>query len=148
MNLILSRTRSRGLSLLELLAVLAIIGILSAIAIPSYRDYVVRARLTDAFSGLGAVQAAAEEYWNNRHTYVDLDTDVPRRLPLDSADFTFTLTAASASAYKVKATGRGVVADFAYTIDQNGVRATVAAPQGWGTSTSCWIDRKGGLCAQ
>lgn len=148
MNSLLSRARARGLSLLELLAVLAIVGILSAIAIPSYRDHVLRARLTDAFSGLAAVQTAAEEYWNNKHTYEDLDKEVPRRLPADSVDFAFTLTASSAAAYTVTATGRGAASGFVYTIDQNGVRATVAAPDGWGTSAGCWIDRKAGQCVQ
>jgi type IV pilus assembly protein PilE len=142
------RLRAQGFSLIELMAVVAIIGILSAIAIPAYRDYVIRARLTEAFSGLASVQTAAEDYWNNKHTYVDLEKESPRRLPPDSANFTFTLSASSASAYTVTAAGAGTVTGFSYTIDQNGVRATTAAPTGWGTSASCWIDRKGGVCVQ
>jgi type IV pilus assembly protein PilE len=140
-----STRRERAFTLIEILVVVAIIGILTAIAIPAYHDYVVRARLTEAFSGLGGVQTAAEDYWNSSspHTYAGFD-----RLPSNSDSFTFTLSGATASAYTVTATGAGPVAGFVFTIDQNGNRATTAAPTGWGTSTSCWIDRKGAQCVQ
>ena len=141
----MSPWRKRGFTLSEILGVVAIVGILSAIAVPAYHDYVVRARLTEAFSGLGSVQTAAEDYWNSAspHTYAGFD-----RLPPNSTSFTFTLSGATASAYTVTATGAGPVAGFVYTVDQNGNRATTGAPSGWGTSTSCWIDRKGGQCTQ
>jgi type IV pilus assembly protein PilE len=141
----MSNRRERGFTLIEILVVVAIVGILSAIALPAYRDYVTRARLTEAFSGLGSVPTAAEDYWNSSspHTYDGFD-----RLPQNSANFTFTLSGATASAYTVTATGAGPVAGFVYTIDQNGNRATTRAPTGWGTSTSCWIDRKGAQCVQ
>jgi type IV pilus assembly protein PilE len=141
-----SRRRERGFTLIEILIVVAIVGILSAIAVPSYRDYVVRARLTEAFSGLGGVQTAAEEYWNNSipHTYANFD-----RLPPSSANFTFSLASgASDSAYIVKATGQGTMAEFEYTIDQNGKRATTRLPAGWTRSDTCWVDRKGAACVQ
>ncbi|WP_036167455.1 type IV pilin protein [Massilia sp. 9096] len=142
-----------GFSLIELLAVVAIIGILTAVAVPAYGGYVTRSRLVEAFSALGAAQTTAEEYWNNNHTYVGLDTvdaTHPRRLPPDSANFTFTLAAgATDSAYTIVATGRGATAGFTYTIDQGGTRATTAAPAGYGAiPASCWVDRKGGQCVQ
>lgn len=141
----LSTRRERGFTLIEILVVVAIVGILSAIAVPAYQDYVIRARLTEAFSGLGSIPTAAEDYWNSStpHTYAGFD-----RMPPNSANFTYTMSGATASAYTVTATGAGPVAGFVYTIDQNGNRATTSAPSGWGTSASCWIDRKGGQCVQ
>lgn len=141
----LSQARERGFTLIEILIVVAIIGILSAIAVPNYRDYVMRARLVEVFSGLGSVQPAAEEFWNNGgHTYVGFTG-----LPPNSATFTFALTSATDSAYLITATGvaSGTMAGFTYTIDQNGNR-TSSGPSGWGSSTTCWINRKGGLCTQ
>lgn len=134
----------RGFTLIEVLVVVAIVGILSAIAVPTYRDYVVRARLTEAFSGLGGVQAAAEEFWNTSspHTYAGFTG-----VPASSTSFTFALTTATESAFTVTATGIGQMDGFVYTIDQNGNR-TSSGPSGWGSSSSCWIDRKGGACTQ
>jgi len=141
------KRHTSGFTLIELMIVVAVIGILGAIAIPAYGDYLMRARLTEAFTGLASVQASAEEYWSNQHTYVGFDQDTPSRMPPAGENFTFSLSGTSASAYIVTATGRGRAAGFVYTIDQGGKRTT-SAPAAWGSSTSCWIDRKGGQCVQ
>lgn len=143
----MKRTTS-GFTLIELMIAVAIIGILSAIAIPAYGSYVLRARLTEAFSGLGSVQVAAEDYWSNKHTYIGFDTDTPSRMPPAGANFTFALSGATDSAFTLTATGKAAALGFTYTINQAGQRATTAVPTGWTASTSCWIDRKGGLCVQ
>jgi type IV pilus assembly protein PilE len=145
----LSRS-SRGFTLIELLIVVAIVGILSAIAVPQYRDYVIRARLTEAFTGLGGVQTAAEEFWNNNHTYAGLDAAAEKRLPANSDSFEYALASSSDSAFVLKATGKNQMAGFVYTIDQSGNRATLGTLNGnsWGTSANCWIDRKGSTCVQ
>ena len=149
------KRQDSGFTLMELLIVVAIIGILTAVAVPAYGNYVTRSRLVEAFSGLAMAQTSAEEYWSNNHTYVGfgtVDATHPRRLPPDSANFSFSFDDANASdsAFKVIASGKPgtPVADFTFTIDQSGTRATTAAPSGYGTSASCWIDRKGGQCVQ
>jgi type IV pilus assembly protein PilE len=143
----LKRRRMRGFTLIELMIVVAIIGILASIAVPQYRDYVIRAKLTDAFTGLGTVSTAAEDYWGNTHTYVGMDGAGQNRIPAATANFRFALTTASDSAFLVTATGLGSLTGFSYTIDQNGSR-TSTGPTGWGSNTACWLDRKGGTCSQ
>jgi type IV pilus assembly protein PilE len=137
--------QQRGFSLIELMAAVAIIGILSAIALPMYSSYVQRTRLAEAFTALAGVQPAAEQYWDNNHTFADFD-----RKPPDTATFTYALSNATASTYTVTATGNTgtTVAGFAFTIDQSGNRATTRVPTGWTSSTSCWVDRKQGTCVQ
>jgi type IV pilus assembly protein PilA len=51
----------KGFTLIELMIVVAIIGILAAIAIPAYQDYTVRAQVTEGLNLAGAVKAAVSE---------------------------------------------------------------------------------------
>jgi type IV pilus assembly protein PilE len=142
------KQHAAGFTLIELMIVVAVVGILGAIAIPAYGNYLMRARLTEAFSGLSSVQLSAEEYWSNKHTYDGFELDTPSRMPPNTANFTFAYSGASASGYLVTATGRGQAASFVYTIDQGGKRATTGVPAGWTANTGCWIDRKGNQCVQ
>jgi type IV pilus assembly protein PilE len=51
-----------GVTLIEVMVVVAIVGFLAAIAIPAYNDYVTRSRRSDAFTALETVRAAQEMY--------------------------------------------------------------------------------------
>lgn len=137
------KEHQHGFTLMELMATVAIIGILSAIAIPQYSQYVLRTRLAEAYTALAGVQPALEQYWDDKRTFADFAA-----LPAATANFSYAISDTTASAYTVTATGSGPAAGFVFTIDQNGNKATTAAPSGWTTSTSCWVNRKDGTCAQ
>jgi type IV pilus assembly protein PilE len=61
--------RMRGVTLLELMVVLAIVAILSTIAVGSYRQYVLRANRTDATGALLRIQVAEEKFFLQNNTY-------------------------------------------------------------------------------
>lgn len=65
--------KAPGFTVIELLVVVALIGILASIAIPSYQDKVMRANRTDALAPIQRVLTAEENYYiNNRSYAVDL----------------------------------------------------------------------------
>jgi len=56
------KTRDKGFSLIELMIVIAIIGILAAVAVPSYQSYVQKSHFAEIFSAASAAETAVAEY--------------------------------------------------------------------------------------
>lgn len=138
--------RQAGFTLIELMIAIAVIGILTAIALPSYNGYVMRARLVEAHSALASAQPRLEQFWANKRTYAGFDES--KEMPGETANFTFALANADAAGYTLVATGREAAAGFEFTIDQAGNRVTTAVPEDWTASDDCWVDRKEGTCTQ
>ena len=64
-----NKTVQQGFTLIELMIVVAIIGILAAVAIPAYQDYITRAQVAEAL-GLGAgLKSQLSEYGNDRNQW-------------------------------------------------------------------------------
>jgi len=61
--------RSNGFTLLELMIAVAIVGILAAVVMPQYHQYVMRADRSDAIAPLAAILEAQERFYNDNVTY-------------------------------------------------------------------------------
>ena len=145
----LLRRTHRGFTLIEVMITVAIIGILSAIALPAYRDYITRGRIPEATSQLASKQVKMEQWFQDSRSYraaTGTDCYVGASDTTSSRFFTFTCAASSATAYTITATGTGAMTGFVYTVDQSGNKATTGVPTGWTTSTTCWVIKKGGVC--
>lgn len=65
-------TKQKGFTLIELMIVIAIIGILAAVAIPAYTDYLKRSKVTEGINLLGGLKTPAEEYYADKGTWPEI----------------------------------------------------------------------------
>jgi type IV pilus assembly protein PilA len=60
---IMKKTNQKGFTLIELMIVIAIVGILAAVALPAYQDYTIRAKLSEALATIGEAKTSVSEYF-------------------------------------------------------------------------------------
>jgi type IV pilus assembly protein PilE len=139
--------RAKGFSLIELLVAVAIVAILASVAMPAYRDYVTRGKLTEAHTTLAAQRVRMEQFYQDMRTYDGACAAGTVAPEPTGKHFDFKCEIADQT-YIVRATGKSgdSVAGFEFTVDQNNNRATVAAPTGWTVNGTCWIRNKAGEC--
>ena len=139
------RQRASGFTLIELMIVVAIVAILSAIALPSYRDYVLRGQLTDARSQLSVWAARMEQSYQDNRNY-GASGGACGITVANTQYFTYSCTN-TGQAFTLTATGTGGTAGFSYTINQTSARTSTVS-SAWGGSTyACWIARRGEACS-
>jgi type IV pilus assembly protein PilE len=144
------RTNNDGFTLIELMIAIVVVSILSAIAFPIYRNYVIAGNIPVATSGLAAEQVKMEQYYQDHQTYVGADTATPSVCVSSGTKFSFQCNNLSATTYTLTAQGNGQMAAFLYTVDQAGNKTTAIspAPSGWlaPAGNTCWITQTGGRC--
>ena len=130
----------RGVTLLELMIVVVIIGILTAIAYPSYRQFVERAKRTEARALLLKIAVDQERFYLQNNTFgtmAQLQYDDPQIT--DSEAYSVTITANNPSNFSVTATYQlgGEEADkcLTFTLDGRGTKTS-------GPYTDCWTRRQ------
>jgi type IV pilus assembly protein PilE len=137
--------RSQGFTLVEMLIVVAIVGILAAIAVPMYNDYILRAQLVPGQTGLQALRVKMEQSYQDNRVYI---CPAAAQLVIDS-NWTVTCNLPTPQSFLLTATGTGGRVNgsgvpFVYTINETGARATTGAPADWMSPAvaNCFVTRK------
>ena len=136
-----------GFTLIEVMIVVAIIAIISAVAIPGYQEYVMRGRLQEGLTGMSSKQVQLEMWFQDRRTYVGAGACAN---DTRNASFDFSCNGTEAAgAYTLTAVGKGTLTGFSFTVNEANTRVTVAVPAGWAlpVPNNCWVSRKGGKCS-
>jgi type IV pilus assembly protein PilE len=128
--------------------VVAIIGILAAIAIPQYQDYVLRANIQEATSTLSDFRTRMEQSYQDNRTYAGAAGPAGCALadPAPTARWAFacTLPVAGGQTFLVTAIGASTMLNFSYDINEANVRNSTVNARWGGTTATRWVTSKGG----
>ncbi|HEV3241327.1 MAG TPA: type IV pilin protein [Casimicrobiaceae bacterium] len=151
-----------GFTLIEVMIVVAIVGILAAIALPAYFKFIARSRIIEATTALGDIRSQMEKYYMDNRTYVSggacgVTTYAPDPIAaFNGASKNFQIACPdpnglklTATQYSLAATGQGPMTGFTFTVDyQNNKTSGASVPAGWTlpAPNNCWVNRPDGSC--
>lgn len=138
------RSRQKAFTIIELLIAVVIVGVLVAVAFPTYQQSIRKGRRADAMAGLASIQQAQERWRSNHAEYGNLnsppDAGTLPNVPTSNSNYAFSVSGPSATSYTATATARGSqTADrdcqvMAVEMDRGRLR------YGSGTSSPDWAD--------
>jgi len=157
---------ARGFTLIELMITVAVIAVLSAIALPAYTDYVTRSKFSEAYAHLADLRVKMEQSYLDNRRYNATGTlgtcgvpggNTPTAQGTKYFDFTCASSNPSAAGdqeYVLTATGKPgeQLNGIAFTVNHGNTKATVVtgstpmADKGYASAAGCWVRKKPSQC--
>jgi type IV pilus assembly protein PilE len=143
------RREPRGFTLIELIVAIAIVGVLAAIAYPSYTAYVRRGKIVEALAELATVRVRLEQYYQDNRHYGSTASACGVSMPLQPS-FSFACSwgpGATSQSFVVTATGLASASmdGYAYTVDDSNAQRT-SLFEGAAVTAACWLKKRGDSC--
>ncbi|PFG46168.1 type IV pilus assembly protein PilE [Vibrio sp. ES.051] len=133
------KKRVRGMTLIELMIAVVIIGIISAVAYPSYTRHVIKSHRTVALSDLSRIQLALETSYDNGYDWSHIISGGSCTLcDSDTDRFSFSIVSSASMAYTIEATAKsdlGQDADGCFPSRENSIKLTSTNIE---TPATCW----------
>jgi len=130
------KTVQKGFTLIELMIVVAIIGILAMIAIPAYQTYLIRAQIAEGLNIVGPVKQALAEYHKDTGNY-----------PANNAQAALLIPTSYAGSYVTSMSVNGATISILYGNKANaeidGLTVSVIAQENAGSTS--WVCESGGF---
>lgn len=148
--------KSNGFTLIEVMIVVALLGLLAAIAMPNYAAYVTRSKIPGATSTLSDMRVKMEQHFQDNRDYTNacVANAVAPPPPTNNPNFAFTCTNLGPTTYTLTAdgdaAGKSGMTGFVFTINESNVKSTTLsqtagkASAGWTGGGGCWVTSKGG----
>ncbi|NNL63543.1 MAG: type IV pilin protein [Woeseiaceae bacterium] len=129
----------RGITLVELMVVIVIVGILASVAYPNYQEFVARAKRSEARAALLRLATNQERFYLNNNTFTadltSLGFASTPKVETETGYYEIEVTSADASNFSATATylqgGSEAGKCLTYTIDGRGAKSS-------GPDTNCW----------
>jgi type IV pilus assembly protein PilE len=147
--------QARGFTLIELLITVVVLGILAAIALPSYTSYITRSKLTEAHAQLSDLRVKLEQRFQDARSYANCGTIVAAATGTKYFDYTCPAVADPVNTFTIQAAGKAgtELEGIAFTITESNARATTVtggskmAQKGFSVGTTgCWVTKKPNQC--
>lgn len=129
-----------GFNLIEVMVVVAIMGLLASIAVPGYQDYIKSGNSIEAPSNLANCRVQAEQFFQDNFTYVGFAC-----VPSDAKYFDYSVENQSATTYTLRAAGRAAqnMGNFEFTVNQDNAKSSTFDGT---TGATCWLTSSSGTC--
>jgi type IV pilus assembly protein PilE len=158
--------RQQGFTLIELMITIAIIAVLTAVALPSYTDYVTRSKFAEAYAHLADLRVKMEQHYLDNRRYSSNagggtcgipGGNTPTALGTKYFDFACASSnpnAAGDQEYVLTASGKDAegLLGIAFTVNTSNTKTTVVtgstpmASKGYAGAGTCWVRKKPSQC--
>lgn len=127
--------RQTGFTLIELMIVVAVVGILAAIAYPSYLNYIEKSRRADAMNALAEIRIEQEKWRANNTTFTANLASLGISTESRDGHYDLSITTADASGFTAEADPKGAQAG---DTDCDPFRVTRSGPDYAAADEECW----------